>query len=123
MGLFGPKLIIPASTGNMTGTSVITSQVVDWRNTRAGSFQVIWTGTPTGTFSIEGCLDFSLDPGGDPDSPGTWEDLGIGIGSPSGSPGSDIADLSITGIPFFRLIYTNISGTGTLTAYAHGKGR
>lgn len=121
-GLLGPLTIIPGTANNMTGTAVLTSKVMDWRLIRAGSVQVVWTGTPTGVFSLQGSLDYTVDPSGAVKNAGTWEDLGIALTAPAGAAGNDLADITITGIPWIRVIYTNASGTGTLTATGHGKG-
>lgn len=121
-GLLGPLTIIPGTANNMTGTAVLTSKVMDWRTIRAGSIQVVWTGTPTGVFVVQGSTNYTVDPSGETRNAGDWKDLGISVLAPAGSAGEDEVDISITGISWIRIIYTNASGTGTLTATGSGKG-
>lgn len=121
-GLLGPIVLVVGTANNMTGTTVITSHVMDFRLLRAGSIQCIWTGTPNGAFSLQGSLDYQLDPGGNVLKAGTWDDLGVTLGAAAGSAGSDLLDIAVTGIPWLRIQYTNTSSTGTLTIYGHGKG-
>lgn len=121
-GLWNQRIILPLVANNMTGTAVIHSLAMNWDTIRGGSIQVIWTGTPVGAFKIEGSLDHQASVDGKDNSSGTWDDLGIALNSPAGAAGSDIADISLTGIPWIRVTYTNASGTGTLTAWGHGKG-
>lgn len=121
-GILGPVQVVKPVANNMTGTVVINGLPLDWRLIRGGSIQVIWTGTPTGTFSVQGSLDYFLGPDGKPGNVGTWDDMGISVTAPSGSAGKALVDITITGIPWVKIVYTNTSGTGTLTAYQHGKG-
>lgn len=119
--LIGPKIVIPAVVGNMTGTSQIISQWIDMRYQHGGAIQAMWTGNPAGVFSIQSSLDFSLNNALAIQNPGTWIDLGITMGPPVGSSGNALVDIALTGIPFIRLVYTNVSGTGTLEALIFGK--
>lgn len=117
----GPLIIIPSVNGNMTGTSVLTSTVIDMKQRHAAVIQATWTGTPTGSFSIQQALDYSEYPSGQVQNPGIWIDMGIVIGPPAGSSGSGFVDMALTGVAYLRLVYTNSSGTGTLIAYGFGK--
>ncbi len=49
------------TNGSMTGTSTITSEVVNivWFDTIG--FQFNWMGTPTGTFAIQVSIDYQQD--------------------------------------------------------------
>lgn len=117
----GPIVIIPATANNMTGTSVLTSLVADMRQRHASSFQMIWTGTPVGSFSIQGSLDYAENSAGAVMTAGTWNDLGITVSAPAGSASAVVVDISLTGIPYMRLVYTNASGSGALKALVFGK--
>lgn len=121
-GILGPKTLIPAVANNMTGTSVVTSAVLIIRTLACASLQAVWTGTPTGTFVVEGSLDYSVDPAGAVKDPGTWNSIGVSLTNPTGSAGSSLVDLALTGIPYVRVTYTNASGTGTLTLTGFAKG-
>jgi len=116
----GPKLVL--SSGSMAGTGVLHSSPLDTRTTTRISMQAIWTGTPVGTFAVEGSLNY--DPGlisANPLNSGTWTDVGISIDSVSGVSGSRIIDMTETALPWVRFTYTNTSGTGTLNVYSGSK--
>lgn len=118
MGLIMPLVILPGVTNNMTGVAVLTSKVISLVLSNSASIQAIWTGTPTGVFSIQSSLDYSENGDGSVKNPGTWDDLGIGVVAPSGSSGSAFVDMALTGIFYIRVVYTNSSGTGTLVVFA-----
>lgn len=73
--------------------------------------QLIWTGTPTGTITIEAQIDSS-----------TWTDMGV---SPaitlSGSASSQLVGIRNQAFNKIRVVYTRTSGTGSLDAYLIGK--
>jgi len=69
------------------------------------SYQLIYTGSPTGTFSVQVSNDET-----------TWEDVAFDT-TPTASGAGDTDFLEIeTGAKFIRLNYTASSGTGTLQA-------
>lgn len=103
------------TNGAMTGTDVITSGVIDGRYLTNIKWQIVWTGTPTGTFSLQESLNYSPVSGG-----GDWLDNGAGITGPSGAANSVLVNLQDRGPCFYRLVYTNASGTGTLNVWASG---
>jgi len=104
------------SSGAMTGN--ITSTVVDIRGISHIGVQFIFTGTPTGTFTIECSNDY-----GENGSSATWEPITTSPAtiSASGSAGDHL--ISLNSIPFgwLRAVYTFSSGTGTLNCYITGK--
>lgn len=122
MAFIGPRIVISPVANNMTGVVALTSQVIDMRTMSQSSVQLQWTGTPTGTFSVQSSLDYSASPQGNILNAGTWTDIGISVTSPSGSAGGAIVDMSLTGLPYLRMVYTNVSGTGTLQALIFAKG-
>lgn len=74
--------------------------------------QLIFTGTPTGTFSVEGSNDGA-----------TWTALDFGTTiAASGAAGSHL--LNINQCPYMKLrtVFTFVSSTGSLDAYISGKG-
>jgi hypothetical protein len=110
----GVKLLINAQTmtGNLTSTPF---NVQDLDNV---ALQLNFTGTPTGTFSVEVSLDY------DPSvaSSGNWVALSLSsTPAASGSANQILLDLSSLGAPWVRVKYTFSSGTGTLNVYAFGK--
>lgn len=108
----------------MTGTSTTISEVIDVRNSYAMAIQLYWSGTPTGTFSIQGSMNYNLSTlGSNVLNAGTWDDMGITTAnSPAGSAGHTLIDITATGISWIRVVYTNSSGSGTLTGMAQTKG-
>lgn len=121
--VLGPIALVPS--GSMTGTETITSQIFDVRSFEGFAFQPTWTGTPTGTFSIQVSLDYVPNPaGGTPINAGTWSDLGASIPqNPSGGAGSTYVPVYGSCSAFVQLSYTNASGSGTLGGMFVGKTR
>lgn len=104
----------PAKTllaaGSMTGTSVITSSAIDLQTMHYSGLYASWTGTPNGTFSVQGSLDGV-----------NFADMGITVNAAIGAAGSRAIDIGPTAFGFIRLQYTNTSGTGTLTVVGSAK--
>lgn len=117
----------------MTGTTTLTSKVTDIQWLDNIGLQFVWTGTPVGTFSVQVSADYA--PGGEvgsgPANPGNWIPLtlsywngtmfvtGTSIPTSVGSP--IYLDLDFLSAPWIRAVYTNTSGSGTLTATITGK--
>jgi hypothetical protein len=84
--------------------------------------QVVYTGTPTGSWSFEVSNDAAQLPDGTV-SGGTWIALTLASAppNPSGSGSSFVVDFNQLPYRFLRVKYTRSSGTGSLTIHAHGK--
>jgi hypothetical protein len=117
-----PKQIIAPVASNMTGTATIHSLVVDMRTMSIFGLFATWTGSPTGTFTVEVSWDYTVDPSGNVANAGTWINTSQTFANPAGSASSDILRLSGLAYPWMRLTYVNSGGTGTLTAIANAKG-
>lgn len=80
------------------------------------ALQVVWTGTPTGT------LDIQLSQ--DPTNIG-WTTITSSFSptpsQPAGAGGSNFYELNQTGAAYIRMIYTRVSGTGTIKAKISAK--
>ncbi len=104
--------------GTMTGTSVLTSEITEIRGFDNISYEADFTGTPTGTFSVQ--VSNSYDPITNPNAVFVILPL-----SPtpvaSGSSGVVGIDINQSGFKWIKLVYTNASGSGTLNAYVSGK--
>jgi hypothetical protein len=111
----------------MTGTAQLISAVTNIKYKDSVAIQLKWTGTPTGTFTVDGSLDYNpglpqsgAPPGGA--NNGTWTSLVL---SPapvaSGAAGNILLNLNQLAFPWIRVTYTNASGTGTLTGYISAK--
>lgn len=103
-----PYLVISAGT---MGGDLTQATYTDIQNMDNVSVQLVWTGTPTGTFYVDGSLDKA-----------TWTALSL---SPSaaaaGAASSILIDLNQLSFPYIRVRYVRTSGTGTLNAYISGK--
>lgn len=102
----------------MTGTSVITSQITNIRGFDNEFYDIQFTGTPTGTFSVQ--VSSSYDPITNPNAifiPLVLSPAPVAAGS-SGVIGIDINQ---EGAQWIKLVYTNVSGTGVLNAYISAK--
>lgn len=90
------------------------------------SYDIAWTGDPTGTFGVQVSNSFSQNPDGSVANAGNWHTLPpaafVGtIPAPSGSADSGFIDVVGTEAYAIRLVYTSQSGSGLLTVYAAAK--
>jgi hypothetical protein len=108
--LYPPNSIITA--GVMTGTASLGSTVIPILNGDNFSVQVRWTGTPTGTINF--CLS---------NDQINYDNLVFSpaIIQPIGTAGGFTANMTFLATGWFQMQYTNISGTGSLTAILVGK--
>lgn len=92
------------TAGDMSAS--ITSSTTDIRYTDDVGVQLTWTGTPTGTFSVNVSTDKV-----------NWVPLAL-PSSPvaAGAPGSIYLDLFALSAPYIQTTYTPVSGTGVLSA-------
>lgn len=106
-------------TNGSMGAS-ITSAVTIKNQLSLISYSASWTGTPTGTFSVEVSDDYLENVDGSVRNAGTWNTLPLSAAvSASGSTGNGLIDVQ-TGAYAIRLVYTRASGTGTLNAIVTG---
>lgn len=80
-----------------------------------GSVQAVWTGTPTGDFTIEVSNDAPNT------TPSNWTELPDSTQAAGGAAGSHVWYLDHIGYTHIRLVYTSTSGTGSVTARFTGK--
>ncbi len=113
-----PKVLQPlqrVTAGDMSDD--ITSGVVDGRYLTNIKWQLVWTGAPVGSFSIEESLNYNP-----VTQVGDWYDNGSGISDAAGVDGSAIINLSNRPPCFYRVTYAFSSGTGVLNVWASGSG-
>ena len=81
--------------------------------------QISYTGTPAGTFAIEGSNDYN--PNISPDA-SHWGNLPLS-GTPTAVGSADTIDIQMTQLAcsWIRLVYTRTSGTGVCDVYITGK--
>jgi hypothetical protein len=102
----------------MTGTSTVTSQITNIKNFDNVFYDIQFSGTPTGTFSVE--VSTAYDPLTNPNAifiPLVLSPVPVA----SGTSGSIGIDVNQEGAQWIKLVYTNISGTGVLNAWVSGK--
>lgn len=91
------------------------------------SYDVSWTGTTTGTFSVEVSNTFSLASNGSAGNAGNWQALPATafmdtLPAPAGSSGHGFIDvIKPTQAYAIRLTFTRSAGTGTMTVLASAK--
>lgn len=90
------------------------------------SYDVAWTGTPTGTFSVQVSNSYAQNAQGGVLNAGNWNTLPSGafvgtLPAPAGASGNGFIDVLGTEAYAIRLVYTASSGTGNLTVYCCSK--
>ena len=101
--------------GDMSG-NVISVPTILAQKSGAG-YDVIWTGAPVGTFSIEISNTYAINAEGNVSNPGNWTPVTLSSSiTASGTP--DNAFINLAGLECYavRLNYTYVSGSGTLNA-------
>lgn len=99
----------------VSSTTVYTSEIFNMSNLDNMGLQVKFTGTPTGTLTIQVSVNNS-----------TWDtlptaDINPSVASPSGSATDTVYSIKATPFPYLRVSYTNASSTGTLSVWICGK--
>lgn len=115
-------------TGAMTGNATITTQAFNMSKFAGCSFQPVWSGTPTGAFTVWVSNDYASSPAltnpAAPFSVGTWDNLGASVPTnPAGSAGSTFIPVYAACSYFMLLQYINASGAGVMSGYFAGKYR
>ena len=115
-----PLINAASMAANVTGPATIIQRLPGI------SYDLAWTGTPTGTFSVEVSNSYSENVDGSVQNAGNWTALPsaafVGtLPAPSGSAGTGFIDVVGTEAYAVRLIYTRTSGTGSLTVYPAAK--
>jgi hypothetical protein len=106
--ILSPQSVI--TNANMTTT--VTSLVTIIQNTSKVSYDISWTGTPVGTFSVQVSNT----------NPGNWTPLTLSAPTTAtGAPGNGFIDIDQIASYAIRLQYAPTSGTGTLNATIAGK--
>lgn len=87
------------------------------------SYSITWSGSsPSGTVTVQVSNDYSINAAGTVLNAGTWNTLPMSAtGTVSGNTGNGFADIDTLGGYAIRLVYTPVSGTGTMNAIVTGK--
>lgn len=108
------------SNGSMASAS-LTSAVTNIQRLDNIGIQLSWTSSPSGTFAVQVSADYAQDAEGNVTNSGNWVPLALSP-SPATSSGSPIyIDINELSAPWIRVVYTRISGSGTLQATLVGK--
>ena len=109
------------TNGNMNAT--ITSAPQQVGQMVMACVQAVFTGSsPTGTFKIQVSNNHKeYPPSNDVITDGDWTDY-TGSEYAITASGSYVWNFATLPFPFFRVVYTRVSGTGTLQVYVNGKG-
>jgi hypothetical protein len=115
------------TNASMSGTTTITSLTSSVQFVDNIGLEWIWSGAPVGNFQVQTSIDY------DPNETiaGNWVPLlftywngsvfvtSYMIPTSLGSP--YYLDIDVTSIPWIRVVYTNISGSGTLNGFLTAK--
>jgi len=120
-----PNTLIPIINNTSMATS-ITGPVTNVFLIPGISYDLVWTGSPTGTFQVQVSNSYVPNADGTPGVAGSWSTLPVSSFAgtypvPSGSPGNGFLDVVGTEAAWVRLVYTASGGTGNLTVVAAAK--
>jgi hypothetical protein len=110
--------------------STYTSPPTNINGMPALSYDLTWTGSPVGTFSVQVSNSYAQAPGSNNTvvvlNAGSWSTLPASsfVGTypvPAGTPGNGMLDIEAVGAAWIRLVYNYTSGTGTLTGVVAAK--
>lgn len=114
----GPTPVI--TNASMTGT--VTSLPTNLQQMPEVSYDVSWTGSPTGTFSVQVSNTYVQNVDGSVAVAGNWNSIVLSITpTASGSAGTAFINVAEMAGLWVRLVYTPTGGTGTLNATVYGK--
>jgi hypothetical protein len=116
------------TNGDMSAAS-ITSKATVLQSITKFSYEVRWTGSsPVGTLAMQVSNSYSLNVDGSVGNAGTWIAVPLDINGSevssipvSGNADNGFIDCEVQGGYAVRLVYTKVSGTGTLNATINGK--
>lgn len=107
------------SASAMTSTNTLTSTSTPLDQAVGCAIQVVWTGTPNGTFKLQASDDKpsrqTQTSSGGPDTITNWTDITDSSYTIAGTAGDYMWNITDVMYRNIRLVYTNTSGTGTLT--------
>lgn len=118
-----PLLKTPIFVDADMSQASLTSTIISVRYQDNICLQLNFTGTPTGTFDVQGSVDYNIsDPTDAVIVTGNWISVPL-TPSPvaAGAGDSILFDLNQQSYPFIRVVYTKTSGTGVLNGFVFGK--
>lgn len=112
------------TNGAMSSTNQINSVVQNVQNFDNLGLEVVWTGTPTGTLTVNGAVNNPYpNPYSETNPIPSQNSLTFdpSLAQPSGSGGGYIVNLNQFPWPWIQVQYINSSGSGTLNVYIFEK--
>lgn len=107
---------------NASMTSQVISQVTIIDNLSQIGYDISWTGTPNGTFTVQVSNTYKQNPDGSVKVAGNWTTVTLSSATNAvGSPGNGYIDIDAMSANAIRLVYTPASSTGTLNAVISAK--
>lgn len=123
--LIQPNTITPLVNA-VSMASAITSAPTNINKLPGLSYDLVWTGTPTGTFAVQVSNSYTQNPDGSAAAAGSWNSLPSSAFTgtypvPAGSAGFGFLDVVGTEAAWARLVYTASGGSGNLTVVVAAK--
>lgn len=127
-----PTIVIPAAQAQPANDSSMTTSIISAptiiQKLSMVSYGLSWSGAPVGSVSVQVSNDYTQDQEGNTLNAGTWNTMTIQSGGSSvtsvpisGGPGNGFIDIDQTAGYAMRLVYTFVSGSGTLQVIVNGK--
>lgn len=114
------ETVLAPTTGNMAAT--VHSVPSNIKMMSLAGYDLSWTGTPVGTFTVEVSNSYTQDPNGNAINAGNWTALTLSTAvTATGAAGGAFIDIDAVSASWMRLTYTPSSGTGILTAIFSAK--
>lgn len=108
------------TNGNMAGN--VTSVVSNIEFLDNIGIQLVFTGSPVGTFTVEISADHAQDQNGNVSVAGNWVAIDLDpVPVAAGSADVIAINIDLMSFPWMRVVYTRTSGTGTLNGYICAK--
>lgn len=102
--------------------STITSPAVHVQYQDNVGIELVWSGTPTGTFAVQASVDHAEDLTGNITNAGHWVTLTLSASvTAAGTADFAYVDLNQLSAPWYRVVYTAVSGAGSLDLYVTQK--
>jgi hypothetical protein len=110
-------------TAAAMGVATITTEAVPLDHIYGYSVQLVWTGTPVGTFTLEASND-SPGTGVQPGNwtPTNWDAISGASKAAGGAAGSHMWDITVAMYKWVRIKYVGTGSSGTVTARINIKG-
>lgn len=109
------------TNGSMAGSLI--SEVTIIQKLSMISYDISWSGSsPVGTVTVQVSNSYSKDPDGSVRNAGSWTTLDLSEPAAiSGNTGNGFIDIDSSAAYAMRVIYTRVSGTGTLNVIINAK--